>query len=41
MLNERIEKALNEQINAEMWSAYLYLSMAAYCHKTGQPGMAK
>ena len=24
-----------------MWSAYLYLSMAAYCHKTGQPGMAK
>ena len=22
MLNERIEKALNEQINAEMWSAY-------------------
>ena len=41
MLNERIEKALNEQINAEMWSAYLYLSMAAYCHQTGQPGMAK
>ena len=41
MLNERIEKAHNEQINAEMWSAYLYLSMAAYCHKTGQPGMAK
>ena len=24
-----------------MCSAYLYLSMAAYCHKTGQPGMAK
>ena len=41
MLNEKIEKALNEQINAEMWSAYLYLSMAAFCHKNGQPGMAK
>lgn len=41
MLNKNIENALNEQINAEMWSAYLYLSMAAYCHKTGQPGMAK
>ena len=40
MLNKKIEKALNEQINAEMWSAYLYLSMAAYCHSIGQPGMA-
>ncbi len=40
MLNERIEQALNEQINEEMWSAYLYLSMAAYCHHIGQPGMA-
>ena len=24
-----------------MWSAYLYLSMAAHCHAIGQPGMAK
>ncbi|MDO4159869.1 MAG: ferritin [Prevotellaceae bacterium] len=40
MLNKEIEKALNEQINAEMWSAYLYLSMASYCHFIGQPGMA-
>ena len=40
MLNKKVEKALNEQINAEMWSAYLYLSMAAYCHSIGQPGMA-
>ena len=40
MLNKKIEEALNEQINAEMWSAYLYLSMAAYCHSVGQPGMA-
>ena len=40
MLNKKVEKALIGQINAEMWSAYLYLSMAAYCHSIGQPGMA-
>ena len=41
MLNKEIEKALNEQINVEMWSAYLYLSMAAYCHSMRQTGMAR
>lgn len=40
MLNERMEKALNEQINAELWSAYLYLSMANYCDSKGLPGAA-
>ncbi len=30
MLSERMEKALNDQINAEFYSAYLYLAMAAY-----------
>ena len=30
MLKPQIEKALNEQINAELYSAYLYLSMSAY-----------
>lgn len=30
MMNQRIEDAFNEQINAETYSAYLYLSMAAY-----------
>ena len=39
MLNKKVEEALNAQINAEMWSAYLYLSMAAYCHANGNPGM--
>lgn len=34
-------KAINAQINAEMWSAYLYLSMAAYCHANGYDGIAK
>ena len=37
--NKKVEEALNAQINAEMWSAYLYLSMAAYCHANGNPGM--
>ena len=41
MLKKNIEEALNAQINAEMWSAYLYLSMAAHCHTIGQPGMGK
>ena len=41
MLIRKIEDAINEQINAEMWSAYLYLSMATYCHSEGKPGMAQ
>ncbi len=27
MLSEKLYKAINDQINAELWSAYLYLSM--------------
>lgn len=38
MLSKTLEKAINEQINAEMWSAYLYLSMSAYCYAIGHPG---
>ncbi len=30
MINKKIEKAINEQINAELFSAYLYISMGAY-----------
>ena len=30
MLNAKIEKALNEQLNREMESGYIYLGMAAY-----------
>jgi ferritin len=30
MLKPEMEKALNEQINAELFSSYLYLSMATY-----------
>lgn len=40
MLKEPIETALNEQINAELYSEYLYLSMAAYYEDEGLPGFA-
>ncbi|MCI7729110.1 MAG: ferritin [Bacteroidales bacterium] len=40
MMNAKVEEAINAQINAEFWSAYLYLSMSAYCHKIDKPGMA-
>ena len=40
MLTEKMQKALNDQINAEMWSSYLYLSMSAYFEDKGLPGFA-
>ena len=40
MLSKKLEAALNAQINAEFWSAYLYLSMAAYFAADGKPGFA-
>lgn len=40
MIPKRLEEAINAQINAEMWSAYLYLSMSSYCQHAGYPGMA-
>jgi ferritin len=40
MLKESLEDALNEQINAEFYSSYLYLSMAAYYEDEGLPGFA-
>jgi ferritin len=38
MLDKRMQDALNEQINWEHFSAYLYLSMAAQFADTGMPG---
>jgi len=35
-----MEKAFNEQLNAELYSSYLYLSMAAYFEATNLPGFA-
>lgn len=40
MLKEKVLKALNDQINAEFHSAYLYLSMAAYFEDKGLTGFA-
>jgi len=40
MLAKKMEKALNDQINAELYSAYLYLSMAAYFENENLPGFA-
>lgn len=40
MLSKKLEAALNAQINAEFWSAYLYLSMAAYFAADGKSGFA-
>lgn len=40
MLSKKMEEALNEQINAELWSAYLYLSMAMQFENSGMSGVA-
>jgi ferritin len=40
VLTERIQDALNGQLNAELYSAYLYLSMAAYYESIDLPGFA-
>ncbi len=41
MITEKIQKALNEQINKEFYSAYLYLSMAAHFESENYQGFAK
>jgi len=38
MISKKMETALNEQINKEFYSAYLYLAMSAYCNKLNMPG---
>jgi len=40
MLHQEMANALNEQINREMYSAYLYLSMSNFSDKTGLKGFA-
>ena len=40
MIKEKVQKALNEQIKWEFYSAYLYLSMAAYFESVNLPGFA-
>lgn len=40
MLSKKIEKAINDQINAEMYSSYLYLSMSTHFESISLPGLA-
>ncbi|MBR7183759.1 MAG: ferritin [Alistipes sp.] len=40
MLSEKLHAAINEQINAELWSAYLYLSMSMDAEAKGLKGVA-
>jgi len=40
LLKENIESALNKQINWELYSAYMYLSMSAYFNSIGMAGFA-
>ena len=40
MLNDKVSKGLNRQINRELYSAYLYLSMASYASSIGLNGFA-
>lgn len=40
MLSQKMQGALNAQINAEMWSAYLYLSMSMAAADKGLKGVA-
>jgi len=40
MISEKMEKALNEQINEELYSAYLYLAMSAWFESQNLPGFA-
>lgn len=40
MLTKTVQDALNEQINKELYSSYIYLAMAAYCEASDLPGSA-
>jgi len=40
MIKENIREALNQQLNAELYSSYLYLSMAAYFESINLKGFA-
>jgi len=40
MLDSKMELALNQQVNAELWSSYLYLSMSYDMDSKGYGGLA-
>ena len=39
-LNSSLQDAINDQIQAEFFSAYMYLSMSAYCTERNLTGFA-
>ncbi len=39
-IKDKVTKAINKQINAELYSSYLYLAMAAYFGANNWPGFA-
>ena len=41
MISEKLQKAINDQIAAEFYSAYFYLSMAAYSEAENFKGFAQ
>jgi len=40
MINSKLQDAINKQINAELYSSYLYYSMSAYFQSKNLKGMA-
>ncbi|HOW51187.1 MAG TPA: ferritin [bacterium] len=40
MIDKKLEKMINDQINYETYSAYIYLAMGAYFDAKGLPGFA-
>jgi len=40
MIGKKMESALNEQVNRELYSAYLYMSMSSFSDRIGLKGFA-
>ena len=40
MVSQKLQDAINAQINAELWSAYLYLAMSMDAAEKGLKGVA-
>jgi len=40
MLSDKVQEALNKQMNAELYSGYLYVAMSAYFEDADLPGFA-
>ncbi len=41
MFSQKLQDAINDQINAELYSAYIYLAMSAHFQDQNLPGFAK